>query len=238
MKLFPAIDLYGGNAVRLFKGDYNQLTVYHRDPLALATQMEQEGAKYLHTVDLEGAKDGTTPHLALVKSIAEKTSLFVEIGGGIRDMKTAEAYINAGVDRIILGTAAVKDPVFLKEALASFGDKVAVGVDIKDGLVAIHGWQETAAISAFDFMESLVSLGAKYVICTDISKDGAMQGTNRQLYRELSAALPLSFTASGGVSSIDDLLALKALGLYAAILGKAYYTGAVSIPAALAALGE
>ena len=238
MKLFPAIDLYGGKAVRLYKGDYNQMTVYNPDPLALAMKMEEEGAEYLHTVDLEGAKDGTTPHLSLVKAIAEKTGLFVEIGGGIRDMKTAEAYINAGVDRIILGTAAVKNEAFLKEALASFGEKVAVGVDIKDGKVAIHGWQETADLSAFAFMEKLSSLGARYVICTDISKDGAMMGTNRHLYRELSEAFSLSFTASGGVSSLEDLLALKEMGLYAAILGKAYYTGAVSLPEALSALRD
>lgn len=236
MKLFPAIDLYGGKAVRLYKGDYAQMTVYNPDPLALAMQMEEEGAAFLHTVDLEGAKDGTTPHLSLVKAIAEKTSLFVEIGGGIRDMKTAEAYISAGVDRIILGTAAVKNEPFLKEALATFGEKVAVGVDIKDGQVAIHGWQEKADLSAFDFMEKLVSLGAKYVICTDISKDGAMMGTNRLLYKQLSERFPLHITASGGVSSLDDLIALKALDLYAAILGKAYYTGAVSISEALAAL--
>lgn len=235
MILFPAIDLYDGCAVRLYKGDYAQMTVYHRDPLAVARTFEQAGAKAVHLVDLQGAKDGTTPHLELVKTIAQQTSLFVEIGGGIRNMAVAEQYIACGVDRIILGTAAVTDPDFLKQAVQRFGEAVAVGVDIKDGDVAVHGWTQGSGVDAFAFCHELETLGVHTVICTDISKDGAMNGTNRDLYRKLSKELSLQLVASGGVSTLDDITALRDMNLYGAILGKAYYTGAVDLKAALEA---
>lgn len=233
MKLFPAIDLYDGKAVRLYKGRYEDMTVYSEDPCAVARDFEAAGARYVHLVDLEGAKDGTTPNLEIVTRIARETALFVEIGGGIRSMETVRAYLENGVDRVILGTAAVTDEAFLVEALAAYGERIAVGVDIKDGFVAIKGWQENSAYNAFDFCEKMQRLGVKTIICTDISKDGAMQGTNRELYRALSEKFEIDITASGGVSTIEDVRALRALDLYGAIIGKAYYIGAINLSEAL-----
>ncbi len=233
MNIFPAIDLYSGKAVRLYKGDYAQMTVYNDDPLAVARDFAACGAKFIHMVDLEGAKDGTTPNLEVVKKIVDNTSLFVEIGGGIRSMEVADRYIESGVGRVILGTAAVSDRKFLTDALEKHGEKIAVGVDIKNGQVAIKGWTETSGLDAFDFCRELQALGVKTVICTDISKDGAMMGTNRELYRELSERFSIDIIASGGVSSLDDVKALRALDLYGAIIGKAYYTGAIDLREAL-----
>lgn len=233
MKLFPAIDLYDGKAVRLYKGDYNQMTVYSENPIEIARDFENCGAKYIHLVDLEGARDGTTPNINIVKQIASETSLFCEIGGGIRSMETVDAYLNAGVDRVILGTAAVKDPDFLKLAIEKYGEKIAVGVDIKDGFVAIKGWVEKSEYSGLQFCEKMQELGVKTIICTDISKDGAMKGTNCELYKELSQKFSLQITASGGVSDIEDIKALRQLNLYGAIIGKAYYIGAIDLKEAL-----
>lgn len=233
MKLFPAIDLYDGKAVRLYKGDYNEMTVYSENPIEIARDFENCGAKYIHLVDLEGARDGTTPNIDIVKQIANETSLFCEIGGGIRSIETVDAYLNAGVDRVILGTAAVKDPDFLKLAIEKYGEKIAVGVDIKDGFVAIKGWVEKSEYSGFQFCEKMQELGVKTIICTDISKDGAMKGTNRELYKELSQNFTLNITASGGVSDIEDIKALRQLDLYGAIIGKAYYIGAIDLKEAL-----
>lgn len=235
MNLFPAIDLYNGCAVRLYKGDYQKMTVYSEDPVSIAREFQSKGAGYVHLVDLEGARDGTTPNLHIVEQIARETALFTEIGGGIRNMEVAQRYIASGVDRIILGTAAVHDRGFLEAALERFGDKVAVGIDIRDGQVATHGWTRASGIDAFAFCQELQELGVKTVICTDISKDGAMQGTNRGLYRKLQERFALNITASGGVSSLDDIAALRNMGLYGAILGKAYYTGAVDLAQALEA---
>ena len=235
MEIFPAIDLYDGKAVRLFKGDYEKMTVYSENPIEIAWDFENKGAKFIHIVDLEGAKDGTTPNLNIVRQIANETSLFVEIGGGIRSMDTVVAYLENGVDRVILGTAAVNDEEFLKSAVEKYGDKIAVGVDIKDGFVAIKGWTEKSEYSCDDFCEKMQDIGVKYIICTDISKDGAMQGTNRQLYKELSEKFSVNITASGGVSSIDDIKALRKLDLYGAIIGKAYYIGAIDLNEALEA---
>ncbi|MBR7160194.1 MAG: 1-(5-phosphoribosyl)-5-[Clostridia bacterium] len=233
MNIFPAIDLYEKKVVRLYKGDYSKMTVYSEDPLAVAKDFEKAGAKYIHVVDLEGAKFGTTPNLEIVEQIAKNTDLFVEIGGGIRSIETIKRYIDAGVDRVILGTAAVVDQAFLLEALKLYGDKIAVGIDVKDGYVAIKGWEEKSNYDCFEFCNLMQSYGVKYIICTDISKDGAMQGTNRLLYQQLSERYDLEITASGGVSSIEDLIALNALNLYGAIIGKAYYTGAVRLEDAL-----
>ena len=233
MKLFPAIDLYGGKAVRLYKGNYNQMTVYSENPLEVARDFENCGAECIHLVDLEGARDGTTPNLAIVKQIAEQTSLFSEIGGGIRNMETVEAYIKSGVNRVILGTAAVNDPAFLQAAIDRHGEKIAVGVDIKDGFVAIKGWTEKSALNGLEFCKDMQDLGVQTIICTDISKDGAMQGTNHALYKKMAQELNLNVIASGGVSSIADVEKLNALGIYGAIIGKAYYTGAISIKEAV-----
>lgn len=233
MLIFPAIDLYDGKAVRLYKGDYANMTVYSDDPLSVARDFEAAGATWIHMVDLEGARDGTTPNLPIVTKIACETNLRVEIGGGIRSMETVKAYIDAGVSRVILGTAAVKDPDFLKAALAAYGDKIAVGVDIKDSKVAIKGWLETAEEDAMTFCEKMQKLGVKTIISTDISKDGAMMGANHELYRTMAARFDLQIVASGGVSSMEDVTRLRALDLYAAIIGKAYYTGAIDLATAI-----
>lgn len=233
MLIFPAIDLYDGKAVRLYKGDYAQMTVYSEDPPALARGFYEMGAACLHLVDLEGAKTGLTPNLETIRAIREAAPLFMELGGGVRSMETARRYLDAGLDRVILGTAAVTDPAFLHEAVETFGEKIAVGVDLKDGFVAIRGWTEQSALDAFDFCRRLQELGVRTVICTDISKDGAMQGTNRALYGELSRRLDMQIVASGGVSSLEDVKALRALDLYGAIIGKAWYTGAVDLREAI-----
>ena len=230
MNIFPAIDLYDKKAVRLFKGDYNQITVYSENPIDVARDFEQKGAKFIHMVDLEGAKDGTTPNLSIV---AEKTSLFVEIGGGIRSMETVDRYLNAGVSRVILGTSAVTDEAFLKSAIEKYGKKIAVGADVKDGYIAIKGWLEKSAYTLDAFFEKMQNMGVKTIICTDISKDGAMKGTNLQMYKELSKKYSLDIVASGGVSTIDDIKALRSMELYGAIIGKAYYTGAIDLKEAI-----
>lgn len=238
MKLFPAIDLYNGKAVRLFKGDYEKMTVYSDNPIEIARDFENCGAKNIHIVDLEGAKDGTTPNINIVKQIANETKLFTEIGGGIRNIETVKKYIDAGVDRVVLGTAAVEDPEFLKKAVELYKEKIAVGVDIKDGFVAIKGWTEKSQYTCFEFCEQMQKIGVKTIICTDISKDGAMQGTNRELYKELSQKFNIDITASGGVSTLEDIKALKEMNLYAAIIGKAYYIGAIDLKEALEAADD
>ena len=235
MNIFPAIDLYEHKAVRLFKGDYAEMTVYSDNPVEIARDFEAKGAKFIHIVDLEGAKNGDTPNFDTVKEIVQNTGLFCEIGGGIRSLDTVEKYLNAGLDRVILGTAAVTDEEFLRAAVEKYGDKIAVGVDIKDGFVAVKGWTEKSEYSCFDFCEKMREIGVKTLICTDISRDGAMKGTNRQLYKELSEKFDMNITASGGVSSIDDIKALRQLDLYGAIIGKAYYIGAIDLCEALEA---
>ena len=233
MRIFPAIDLYEGKAVRLYKGDYNAMTVYSNDPVSVALDFKGAGAEYIHLVDLEGAKTGETPNLEVVKRITDAVDMFVEVGGGIRTIGVIEKYVSAGVDRVILGTAAVTNREFLIEALEKYGEKIAVGVDIKDGYVAIKGWTESSELRAEDFCRELDALGVQTIICTDISKDGAMMGTNRELYRRLSDELSLNIIASGGVSTLDDVRALSSLGLYGAIIGKAYYTKAISLEEAI-----
>lgn len=226
MILFPAIDLYEKKAVRLLKGDYRQMTVYSDDPLAVAQDFVRQGAAHIHMVDLEGARDGTTPNLDIVREVAAQMPLFVEIGGGVRDMQTVQRYLDAGVGRVILGTAAVQDAAFLAQAVAAYGAQIAVGADIR-------GWLETADVTLDAFFARMQALGVQNVICTDISRDGAMRGTNRALYRQLSQTYSLNITASGGVSDLDDVRALRQMGLYGAIIGKAYYTGAIDLAQAI-----
>ena len=230
MVIYPAIDLFDGKAVRLFKGDYAQMTVYNENPAAVALDFKAQGATHIHLVDLEGAKSGTTPNLETVCAIKAATGLFCEIGGGVRNMAVVKAYMEAGLDRVILGTAAVENPAFVREAVAAYGDKIAVGVDLKDGYVAVKGWTEKSGLEALTFCQQMQEMGVKTLIVTDISKDGAMQGTNHDLYRDLQAAFPdLQLVASGGVSSMEDVTALAATGLYGAIIGKAYYIGAIDL---------
>ena len=234
MNIFPAIDIIGGKAVRLERGDYAKMTVYSDSPVDVAKSFEAAGAKFLHVVDLEGAKDGTTPNLDVIVKIISETSLKVEVGGGIRSREVLKAYIDAGVFRVILGTAAVSDPEFLEDALREYGDKIAVGVDLSDGMVAIKGWREVSSISCMDFFERLEGLGVKTVICTDISKDGLLGGTNVELYRTLSEKFSIDIIASGGVSTLDDIRKLREMNLYGAILGKAIYAKRIDLSEALA----
>ena len=233
MRIFPAIDLLEGQAVRLLKGDYAQKTVYSDDPVSVALDFKAQGASCIHVVDLEGAKEGTTPNFDVVTRIKQESGLFCEIGGGIRTMEVIEKYIGAGLDRVILGTAAVANRALVCESVDAFGEKIAVGVDIKDGRVAVKGWLEDSGLDAFEFCREMQDIGVTTLICTDISKDGAMIGTNRELYKELSQQFAVQITASGGVSTIDDVKALRAMDLYGAIIGKAYYTKAIDLSEAI-----
>ena len=233
MILFPAIDLYEGKAVRLYKGDYAQMTVYSEHPEKIALDFAAKGATHAHLVDLEGAKSGTTPNLDAVLKLKEAAGLFCEIGGGIRSMETVKTYLSAGLDRVILGTAAVEDPAFLRAAVDAYGAQIAVGVDVKDGYVAVKGWTEKSALRFMDFCKEMEQMDVKTLICTDISRDGAMRGTNREMYRELSEALGLQITASGGVSTMEDIESLRDMNLYGAIIGKAYYTGDIDLKKAI-----
>ena len=233
MYIYPAIDLYEGKAVRLYKGDYAQMTVYSENPAEVAKAFAAAGSRHIHLVDLEGAKKGKPANLATIRKIIEAADLFVEVGGGIRDLETIESYLSIGVNRVILGTAAVTDPAFLEAALAKHGEKIAVGVDLKDGYVAIKGWTEKSELTADAFFEKMQNLGVKTVICTDISRDGAMKGTNRELYKELSRKYSIDLIASGGVSTLEDVEALAAMRLHGAIIGKAYYIGAIDLREAI-----
>lgn len=233
MILFPAIDLYEGKAVRLLRGDYDRMTVYSENPPEIAADFQAAGATHIHLVDLEGARSGETPNLETVKRIIASTDLFAEVGGGIRSMEVIDRYLSAGVRRVILGTAAVTDPAFLNAAVSAYGDAIAVGVDIKNGSVAIKGWTESSGRDAFEFCKEMQDMGVSTLICTDISKDGAMQGTNRELYQALSERFSVKIIASGGVSSMEDVEHLRAMNLYGAIIGKAYYTGAIDLKTAI-----
>ena len=233
MILFPAIDLYEGKAVRLYKGDYNQMTVYSEHPEEIGRDFAACGATHIHLVDLEGARSGETPNLETVLKIRETSGLFCEIGGGIRNMQVVDRYLSAGMDRVILGTAAVENEAFLRDAVDRYGDRIAVGADVRDGFIAVKGWTEKSAIGLMDFCEKMERIGVRTLICTDISRDGAMRGTNREMYRELSEKLGLQITASGGVSSMEDIESLRKMNLYGAIIGKAYYTGDVDLKKAI-----
>ena len=233
MLIYPAIDLFGGKAVRLYKGNYAHMTVYHDNPAAVAADFRSKGATHIHLVDLEGAKNGTTPNFDTVLSVKQATGLFCEVGGGIRSMEVVRRYLDAGIDRVILGTAAVTDEDFLREAVAIYGDRIAVGIDIRDGFVAIKGWTEQSAEKALDFCGKMQNIGVKTLICTDISKDGAMEGANHSLYQTLSETFDMNIIASGGVSTLEDVEKLAKLDIHGAIIGKAYYTGAVELATAI-----
>ena len=256
MLIYPAIDLYGGKAVRLFKGDYDQMTVYSDDPASVAADFMRVGARRIHVVDLEGARDGSTPNfdtVCAVKSAAravclqgredadrpadalEEQTPFVEIGGGIRDMDTIAKYIDAGIDRVILGTAAVSDQELLMSAVDRYSEKIAVGIDVRDGKVAVKGWLELSEYGLEDFARKMQDIGVRTIICTDISRDGAMRGANHEMYRKLSDDLDIDIVASGGVSSMEDVIKLADLGIHGAIIGKAYYTGAIDLAEAVRA---
>jgi len=227
--LYPAIDLYEGKAVRLKRGDYAQMTVYSDDPVSVAVNFKKAGATALHIVDLEGARDSEPANFELIKRIVAESGLFVQVGGGIRTTEIIEKYINAGVKRTILGTAAVSVPGFLRESVKMFGEAIAVSVDIKDGLVAVKGWTEVSDLNAIEFCYTVDETGVKTLICTDISKDGMMSGTNMELYKTLRSELSIGLIASGGVSSINEIKNLSEMGMNGAILGKALYTGDIDL---------
>ncbi len=233
MLIFPAIDLYQKKAVRLYQGDYSQMTVYSDDPVKTAADFVKAGAGQVHLVDLEGARDGGTPNLEVAVEIKKSAGLFMEIGGGIRNMETVERYLSAGLDRVILGTAAVTDEAFLSRAVREYRERIAVSADVRDGKIALRGWTELSGTDLRTFFGHISKIGVRTAVVTDISRDGAMRGTNRELYRELSADGRVQIVASGGVSSIEDVRALRAMGLYGAIIGKAYYTGAVDLSEAV-----
>lgn len=235
MKIFPAIDLIDGCAVRLVKGDYEKKTVYSTEPARVACDFRAAGAEWVHLVDLDGAKTGDSPNFDTVRKIVRRSGLRAQVGGGIRSMETVARYLETGAERVILGTAAVRDPAFLRQAVAAYGERIAVGVDVKDGFVAVSGWTELSAKTCESFCGELAELGVKTVICTDVSRDGMLGGTNTELYRRLSARFPMAFIASGGVSTLEDVRALREMGLYGAIIGKAYYTGAIDLQQAMEA---
>jgi phosphoribosylformimino-5-aminoimidazole carboxamide ribotide isomerase len=238
MIIFPAIDIKDGKVVRLFQGDYDQMTIYSEDPIAVAQSFKSCGAKHLHLVDLDGAKDGDLVNFENIKRLLKEVDLFVQVGGGIRDLDRIKAYMDLGVHRVILGTAAVKDSEFLKEAINVYGDKIAVGVDVKDDKVAINGWRTLTDLRADDFLSTLELLGVSTVIYTDITKDGGLEGTNLPAYEELSQKYTFQIIASGGVTYLEEINALKDMGIYGAILGKALYSGTLSLKKVLTNLGE
>ncbi len=236
MLIFPAIDMYGGKAVRLYRGDYEQMTVYSDDPVSVARDFVLAGAEQIHMVDLEGARDGDMPNLGTVREIYRATGAFIELGGGIRSLDALARVFDAGVSRAILGTAAVSDPAFLEAAVAKYGNKIAAGCDLRDGVVAVKGWLESSGVTADEFFSRMTALGIDTIICTDIARDGAMRGANAALYGEIMAAHPgIKLIASGGVSGMEDIGRLRALNLYGAIVGKAYYTGAIDLKKAVEA---
>ena len=237
MQIFPAIDLRGGQVVRLYQGDYDQMTVYGSDPCAVARDFLAAGAKYLHVVDLDGAKDGTLANFESIAAIARQGGLYIEVGGGIRDEARIRQYLDLGVGRCILGTIAVKDFAFTERMAKKYGDRIAVGVDARDGFVAVSGWKELSAERGVDFCRRLRDAGVQTVIYTDISRDGAEQGTNLDLYRELATIDGLDITASGGVSSLTELRELQRIGTKAAILGKALYTGRLDLKTVMEEVG-
>lgn len=238
MILFPAIDLYNKSAVRLTKGDYAQMTVYSDDPVGTALSFRDAGATHLHVVDLEGARDGSTANFETIREITRQSGLFVEVGGGIRTRAVVEKYLDIGIGRVILGTAAVAQPDFLDEVLSIYEDQIAVGVDVKDGFVAVKGWTEVTSVECFDFCRQMDKKGVATIICTDISKDGLLGGANLDLYRSLSDELALDIVASGGVSTLKDIQYLNYIELYGVILGKALYEGKINLREAVASITD
>ena len=237
MQIFPAIDLRGGQVVRLYQGDYDQETVYAADPCAVARDFRAAGARYLHVVDLDGAKDGTLAHFESIAALGRQGGLSIEVGGGIRDEDRIRRYLDLGVSRCILGTIAVQDFPFTERMARKYGPQIAVGVDARDGRVAIHGWKELSRETGVDFCRRLRDAGVQTVIYTDISRDGAEQGTNLDVYRELAQIEGLDITASGGISSIEELRELQRIGTKAAILGKALYTGRLDLKTVISEVG-
>ena len=235
MILFPAIDLRDGQVVRLVEGDYDRMTVYGHDPLAVAQAYREAGAECLHVVDLDAALAGAQKNLEMIQKLAKESGLFLEVGGGVREEASARRYLDAGVGRVILGSAAVENPGLLEQLAKRYPGRAAAGVDARNGFVAIHGWKTVTDLDAYAFVESLPSRGVDTVIYTDISRDGKLQGPNLSAYERLAGIQGMRVIASGGVSTEKDVQALAALNLYGAIIGKALYDGRITLKAALAA---
>lgn len=234
MKIFPAIDMLGGRVVRLLRGDYDKVTEYSLGVEDAARAFKAAGARFLHAVDLDGAKSGRAENAESVKKIISAADMNVEIGGGVRSEEQLSSYLKAGAFRVVLGTAAVKDFAFVEYAVKKYGGKIAVGVDAADGKVAVNGWREVTDIDALVFCEKLAKVGVGCVIYTDISRDGALSGANVQIYRELARIERLKITASGGITTLDDIKALKEVGVDSAILGRALYEGKLDLKEAIA----
>ena len=235
MMIFPAVDLIGGKAVRLKQGDYSKMTVFGDDPVAAAKKFEEQGAEYLHVVDLDGAKDGGRPNEEVIKRIISETSLKVEVGGGVRDEESVKTYLDAGAYRVILGTAAAENEEFTRDMCGKYGERIVVGADARDGVIAVRGWLGTSGEELFDFVKRMGSLGVGTVIVTDISRDGEKNGANLDLYRRMTAELPVGIVASGGIASVSDIKALAEAGVRGAILGRALYAGEITLADALRA---
>ena len=236
MIIFPAIDIKDGKVVRLRQGNYDDMKVYDLDPIEVANSYKEAGAEWMHVVDLDGAKTGKTMNFGIITDIVKATNINVEVGGGIRDAERIRNYLNAGAKRVILGTAAIENPDFIKLMLKDYADYMAIGVDARDGYVAIHGWKQITSMKSEDFCSRLADDGCKYIIYTDISKDGLLQGTNLKAYSKLSKLKGVNITASGGISSIDELKTLQSYKIYGAIIGKALYENKINLKEALEAL--
>lgn len=233
MEIFPAIDVKNNQVVRLSQGDYDKVKVYSDNLQEIAEDFVKKGAKNLHIVDLDGAKEGKPLNQEAISQILQVKGLFFEIGGGIRDQKRIADYLELGVNRVILGTIATKDPGFVGEMVKEYGEAIAVGVDAKNEMVATHGWLEDSGIASFDFCQQMVDLGVSTIIYTDISKDGMLSGCNLPAYQRLCGISGLKVIASGGVSSLEELKQLKDMGCHGAIVGKAIYEGKISLSEAL-----
>lgn len=229
MEIFPAIDLHQGQVVRLFQGDYGQKTVYADDAQAVAESFKRQGARNLHLVDLNGADNGATVNLPLIEGLVKAGGLFIETGGGIRTQKRLDELLTLGVGRVILGTIALENRAFLADMVKLYGDKIAVGVDAKDGKVAVRGWREVSDQSAFEFCRQCADMGVSTIIYTDIATDGTLRGTNLAVFERLSQIKGLQIIASGGISFESEIVKLTDLGLHGAIVGKAIYTGKLDL---------
>lgn len=238
MILFPAIDLKDGKCVRLEQGDFSKQEIYSRSPLEVALAFEKVGSKVLHIVDLDGARTGERRNASIVSEILENTNLDIQLGGGIRSLESITFWLELGISKVILGTIAIENINIVKEAVERYGDRIIVGVDAKDAFVATNGWEKATAQNSFEFCKELENLGVKSVVYTDISKDGMLTGPNLEAYKKLSNETNLQIIASGGVSSINDLISLQKLNLYGAISGKAIYERKFSLEEALKCLQE